>query len=505
MSSELFSLIKSFSTKEKGAFKQFAESVGNTETNHVHLFDKYNQATSLTSQTEECIRREIGITSKNAYSKCKAYLHEWLFRFLRYNYANKDEKEIRLEVKMTNLYLDVLILMELRKKRDLREVLNKKIEEAKQFAYSYYFFLDLIKILHIQKFIFRDVNPNVQKLIPALDEEITDVYRALKLEHDLVGRYEQLYQLEKRQDLTLLKAELNRNFEYINSLNISRMTLRIKMTMQYIKEKYYTYIKNDLQEITKNLEDAIQFIVTNKKLLNDQQERYLNLEMNYINSLVVSNTLSEEKIKISSDRINLITPRNDDIKRNIEQFKCYYELQFLFGSYQFDKVLKMQERVAHIVENREAYQLSDSKIFVFQYMIAFASFICGKSNALAMSKAENIALTTRNNYTLTHNEELRNEFLLIAIMLEEERDTNFEHYYNRIKYLISIANPNSYDTEKELLNGLNQVLNKIGKAQKVDKTNLKGVELQKIHDKLEVALAKDYREFLYWMHPALYQ
>ncbi|NJL76761.1 MAG: hypothetical protein HC892_18825 [Saprospiraceae bacterium] len=319
-----------------------------------------------------------------------------------------------------------------------------------------------MKLLQIESFVYR--SQEKAEAIQSLEREIVEAYRTLVLEHDFISRYNKLYLLEKKKEHEFLKQELKRHFEYINNLTVPRFTLRSAMAYYHIKAKYYSLFENNLEQATKNWEEAANFLAADQDILNSQQERYLNIENNYLDTLVLSNTLNLDKVERAIKNINSITPKSKEIKHKMEQHHCYYRLQYHFGQQQFDKVIEMTDEVSEKVSQRNQYQLKNGRIFIFQYFIAASLLLQSiKTNSKQQRQlAYDWGMKIKQGGELNYKEKIRNELLLAVLELENNNETAFTHHYNYIKNLISHHHLSEVcQIENEILNGLNRVMKRI--------------------------------------------
>lgn len=491
MTIELFILIKSLSPDEKKRFRIFAKNLGSKSSKHIKLFDELNKigtSQELTAERDEKIRLQTKVGSKNAYAQIKVYLQDALFRFLRDYQTGKNEQDVAPEIIMSNLCEDIQLLLD---RKYLQNLLERKLKTAKKFAYKYYFYHDLMKLLQIENFVYR--SQEKLEAIQSLEREIAVAYHALLLEHDFISRYNRLYLLERRQEHDFLKQELRRNFEYINNLTVPRFTLRSAMAYYHIKAKYYSLSENNLEQATKNWEEAANFIAADKDVLNAQQERYLNVESNYLDSLVISNTLSLDKVEYAIKNINSITPKSKEIKYKMEQHQCYYWLQYYFGQQQFDKVIAMKDEVSEKVSEKNQYYLKSGRIFIFQYFIAVSLLLQSIKTSSKQQRqlAHDWGMKIKQGGELSYKEKVRNELLLAVLELENDNETAFTHHYNHIKNLLSHHQlSDACQIENEILNGLNRVMKRVKRERKQEIINL--------HDVLESRWEKYFVEFKIW-------
>ena len=411
---QLFKLIKSLGQAEKRYFKVFAKRhVINEENHYIKLFEAMEK---MKEYDEEWLKKKL---EEQTFSKnlpfWKSYLYGLIMKSLRAYHSGKTAF-----IQLQEYELDMQILIE----KGLIKQALKIIRTAKKIAKKYHYDIKLLEFsIQERKLVRRFEKKQAVKLVESAQLESEQCLNRISDQFFWLKRYENIYlegRYQKSQNTN--QSSLPIALEQLSTTSdIAKLPFEASVYYHLMGAQVFTK-SGDFGRSTKHLKSLIDHFEAHKWMIDEDQERYINIVNNYLNKCFLVNKLEEFPVML--DQMRQIKAKNFKLKSLIFQNVYYLQLIYHLSMKQYEEILDIVPYIKKGIETYKEY-ITNSRQLAMRYNIAVAYFL---------SHHYQLALDWIN-YVLDESREERTDFQSYSRLLQVILHFELKNW-NLVEYLI---------------------------------------------------------------------
>lgn len=501
-SDDIFQLVKSLTKQEKSYFKKFATVFTDEESsNYLKYFDEIvNQISKDTEYDEEKIRTMnfSGKFLKNL-SYHMNYLYSMILSSLTLYHRNKKNY-----FSLSDQISQISLLLE----KSLFEQAKKIIIKAKKNAYDAESFLDLIKILNLEKKII-NLTPGLDEFVKKNKATSDEMFYALDIiqnNNEFHILYNKLGAMNRQSDTGFArKEEVSKLFENLNNSELMKdeanaKSFHSRFMYKNIKMNYYLNL-NDYESANKYSEEIVNLMEVNL----GKGDGYMYKYLISLNNLLTTQIRTK---KFDASEKTVVKMREAELKfsgiiTTREKVFLFYSISVLMiskyiESCKFDKLKSFNTEVLKDFDKYE-FKITLQQRIILYYFLGLSNFI---------------------------NSDFTGCIKWMGKIINSEKSTFSEDYqsHSRILYLLSYYELKYFDSLEYILKSTYHFLSKRKRVYKFENIILKYLrksfriktekELYKMFDEMKFDLKKivndpfeknafDTFNILYWLESKL--